>query len=338
LTHAQSSSPDFDVSNNFLKLVGAFVSEGSVNFRRRNNKVKAIRIYQTTNGNPKFFRMMKEISTEIPLNRYTYNREEKGLKETIWILTEPKLRNELFQLCGHGSRYKRLPSWFTKLSCPQANILLDALTLGDGTQKNKYTRVYYTSSKLLADDVQALALLAGKEVSIVDSGLCQKPKMYQVSYRVDNIGPRALAFNPKMKKHRRRLHNKKDNRGGHIINYEGNIVCFSVPNEILVTRLNGKTAMQGNTKFASNLIQLLMEGIELMNTGRIQMPLVYRLPILDIKNGKYSVEEIMEWADVLVEEARAAYEISKLPAEPRSKEIEAFAIEEVKAFLMASHF
>lgn len=89
-----------------------------------------------------------------------------------------------------------------------------------------------------------------------------------------------------------------------------------------------------DTKFASNLIQLLKEGIEIMNTGKIVMPLAYRQDILDIKRGKYSVEEILRWADALVEEARRAYETSKLPAEPRSEEIESFAMQEVKNFLL----
>jgi hypothetical protein len=88
-----------------------------------------------------------------------------------------------------------------------------------------------------------------------------------------------------------------------------------------------------DTKFASNLIQLLMEGIELMRTGRIQMPLAYRQEILDIKAGKHSGERIQEWADELIEEAREAYEHSKLPANPRSEEIEQMTVAAVKVFL-----
>jgi hypothetical protein len=86
-------------------------------------------------------------------------------------------------------------------------------------------------------------------------------------------------------------------------------------------------------KFASNLIQLLMEGIELMYTGKIVMPLTYRQYVLDVKSGKYKADEIMEWADDLVEIARVAYEQSDLPVEPRAKEIEQFTIDTVKRFL-----
>lgn len=89
-----------------------------------------------------------------------------------------------------------------------------------------------------------------------------------------------------------------------------------------------------DTKFGSNLIQLLMEGIELMETGRIEMPLKYANHVLDVKDGKYTVEQIMEWADGLVEDARVAFENSDLPVEPRTKEIEKFAMEEVKRFVI----
>ena len=87
-------------------------------------------------------------------------------------------------------------------------------------------------------------------------------------------------------------------------------------------------------KFSSNLIQLLMEGIELMNTGNIVFPLVYADKILDVKAGKYTADEIMGWADDLVEDARVAYEASDLPKEPRSAEIEAYVIKEVRDFLV----
>jgi predicted nucleotidyltransferase len=87
-----------------------------------------------------------------------------------------------------------------------------------------------------------------------------------------------------------------------------------------------------DVKHSSNLVQLLMEGIELMETGAIQMPLKYAQDVLDVKNGKYTVEEIMEWSDDLEEDARRAFEKSELPVNPRVKEIESFVIQEVKRY------
>jgi hypothetical protein len=88
-----------------------------------------------------------------------------------------------------------------------------------------------------------------------------------------------------------------------------------------------------DVKFASNLIQLLLEGIELMETGRIQMPLAYREEILNVKRGMYSIEDILKRADELVEDARRAYEHSKLPESPPANLIESFVISEVKSYL-----
>lgn len=88
-----------------------------------------------------------------------------------------------------------------------------------------------------------------------------------------------------------------------------------------------------DVKFASNLIQLILEGIELMRTGWIEMPLSCSPFILAIKNGEYSVEQILAMAEDNIRIAREAYEKSTIPAEPRTKEIERFAINQVKEFL-----
>lgn len=83
-----------------------------------------------------------------------------------------------------------------------------------------------------------------------------------------------------------------------------------------------------DTKFASNLIHLLMSGRELMETGRLVFPLAYAQDILDVKQGKYSAEEIDKWAEQLLEEARVAYDNTKVYASPLA-EIEQFAMQEL---------
>lgn len=89
-----------------------------------------------------------------------------------------------------------------------------------------------------------------------------------------------------------------------------------------------------DAKYASNLIQLLMEGIELMNTGRIQMPLAYRKDIVDIKNGKYTATQIENWAIGLEEDARRALERSSLPDAPDLDRIEKFAVRDIKEHIV----
>lgn len=81
-----------------------------------------------------------------------------------------------------------------------------------------------------------------------------------------------------------------------------------------------------DTKFASHLIRLLLEGKELINTGEIIFPLSYRQTILDIKQGKWTIKEVLDYADLLEVEIDKAAEKSELPKEARFNEIEKFTI------------
>ncbi len=88
-----------------------------------------------------------------------------------------------------------------------------------------------------------------------------------------------------------------------------------------------------DTKFASNLIRLLLEGKELISTGEIIFPLAYHQTILDIKEGKMAIKEVLDYAEQLEGEIDIAAEKSELPNKPRFDEIETFAIN-----LLEKHF
>ena len=81
-----------------------------------------------------------------------------------------------------------------------------------------------------------------------------------------------------------------------------------------------------DTKFASHLIRLLLEGQELINTGKIEFPLSYGETILDIKQGKWTIKEVLDYADELEAEIDVAVEKSALPRKPRLAELEQFTI------------
>jgi hypothetical protein len=332
LNSVTPSDDEFPVQDDFLRLLGAFISEGSV-IRRKGGKVKALRITQTDHGKAAFFEMMEKIRPKFHINRYDYPRHDKGLVETLWDVYNHSADIGRLADCGRTAQEKRLPPWVMGLSGRQCGVLLEALFLGDGTQKNNVTRVYYTSSKGLADDVQILAFRSGKEVNIIDGGSTGDTQMYQVSYRTEVPVPRAMPFNPNLKAFSRREGGREICHGGKWVKYDGRIVCFSVPNETLVTRLDGKIAIHGNTKFASNVIHLLKEGIDLMRYGRLVFPLPYAQEIVDIKQGRYELEQIQEWADRLVEEARRAFEQTTLPAGPQVEEIEKFTMQRVRGWM-----
>lgn len=84
-----------------------------------------------------------------------------------------------------------------------------------------------------------------------------------------------------------------------------------------------------DTKFGSNLIQILLEGIELVETGGLTFPLKEANLILDIKKGKYTREEVVEKGEDLVARIDLIKD-SPLPAKPRRKEVEAFVISEME--------
>jgi len=87
-----------------------------------------------------------------------------------------------------------------------------------------------------------------------------------------------------------------------------------------------------DTKFASNLIRLLLEGKELINTGKLIFPLTYHKTILDIKQGQWKIKEILDYAEQLENEIDVEIEKSELPSKPRFDEIETFAINLLESY------
>jgi len=82
-----------------------------------------------------------------------------------------------------------------------------------------------------------------------------------------------------------------------------------------------------DTKFASNLIRLLLEGKELISEGEIKFPLSYKDTVLAIKQGQWTIKEVLDYADQLEAEIDMATEKSDLPKKPRFDEIEKFTID-----------
>lgn len=75
-------------------------------------------------------------------------------------------------------------------------------------------------------------------------------------------------------------------------------------------------------KFASHLIRLLLEGKELMSTGRLEFPLRYRETILDVKLGKWKMSEVLNYAEELEVKLDDAVDFTVLPKRPRRDEVQ----------------
>jgi len=85
-----------------------------------------------------------------------------------------------------------------------------------------------------------------------------------------------------------------------------------------------------DTKFASHLIRLLKEGEDLLKYGELTFPLPQAELILDIKQGKYSVEEVMHMATMTEDDMRCALNESKLPSGPRVWNIEQLLLQIIR--------
>lgn len=124
------------------------------------------------------------------------------------------------------------------------------------------------------------------------------------------IGDMHLQKNDTVRQALRKLHDRKDKFSG---------------------RYDDFVSKSGyDTKFASHLIRLLHEGIELLKTGEIHFPLMQSELILDIKNGKFTIEEILEMSEELENIMDKILQNSDLPKKPRVKEIENLLIEMVE--------
>lgn len=241
-----SRQEDFAVEDAYLSLMGAFVSEGCAGKRLENGDASVLRFEQKDGG--RLHPVMEVIGARWPLRSYKY----AARPVTIWTLADRTVARSIVKECGAGVYHKMLPEWVNDLSTRQANILLDAMIAGDGTNHRSGGWVYYTASRQLADQVQALAIRTGRRSSLWGP----YGPMYQV--RIADGEPVAVMAQ------------------NHLTTVEvdnARVVCFTVPNETLVTRRQGKVAMHGNTKYAMHMLRLGYQGLEYHATGRLELPI-----------------------------------------------------------------
>jgi len=288
---------DWCVSDDYLKLLGLYVSEGSL--IKYKDGYKGISISQMKENN-KIKEIVESIG-EYKINVFEFERN--GKIEITYIIYGKDIANRILEDGGRYSVSKKLPQWIYQLSTRQANILLDALMSGDGTSK-KYSRIYYTSSQTLANMVQILAILSENYSKVWSYSWADRTSLHQV--------------------HVSKFYGQYGNLNRNKITlekYKGNVVCFEVSNSILVTRLNGEIAFHGNCKHASHLVRLMTEGKELLLTGNITFPLTNAEEITAIKRGKYTYDEILELAETMEKEFETWYNESPLPNSPNKKEL-----------------
>lgn len=281
LSTVDNLNDDYPVSDDYLKLIGCFVSEGS--FLKHNGLPKGISISQLEGG-----RLCQFIDSITEFDFKKYSCERKNRNELTYNLYDTKFAREIKDICGEYEHEKKLPDFITKLSKRQANLLLDTMVAGDGTHR-KYSDIYYTSSPQMTNDVQVLAIMAGKLTKIWD--YLDKHSTNQI-YTSNKNDPSVLNTG---------IHVK------HVDVKDDHIVCFTVPNENLITRNNGKIAIQGNTKHAMHVVRLLRTAKEALTTGEILVKRPDAEELLAIRNGTWTYSEMMEYYKELSTEIREVH-------------------------------
>lgn len=226
---------DYGVSDDLLKIIGSYVSEGSLikyqctKDKERTGEVhlKGISISQLAgNRLDPIMRSIRDYKVCI----YPFLR--KGRIENTYNIYGAEFANSILDDCGDLCRGKKLPNWVFALSSRQIDLLLETAIAGDGTEK-KYSWCYYTTSYQLAQDIQLLAFHGGHVAKVwrYDYG---KGDTFQVYITKEKFTFGRVNYS-----------DGGGNTSAKRIPYDGNVVSFSVPNGLLVTRRNGEIGING---------------------------------------------------------------------------------------------
>ncbi len=148
--------------------------------------------------------------------------------------------------CGHGAAQKRVPGYVHDWGPSILRIFLEAYVDGDGSRRQDGNHsVIYTSSKLMADDLQILAIKAGWSANIRVDDRTGLERVMPNGQRFTNGGPSYIVSLLKTRIHPLVNHNGAVSDSW--VPYKGKVYCVKVPNGLLFVRRNGKPVVSGNT-------------------------------------------------------------------------------------------
>ena len=135
---------------------------------------------------------------------------------------------------------KFVPQFIKELSPRQIEIFLDWFAKGDGTRMEHGFRIFYTSSKVLADDIQELLLKIGR-VGLVKSRT-RGGRRWSADHWADS--PRVQY---EVVERVQKTNSWLDRRDMETVDYDGTVYCATVKNHVMYVRRNGKPYWCGNT-------------------------------------------------------------------------------------------
>lgn len=322
---------EYNIEDDYLRLAGLYISEGTINFRQRvktGKIVNCVRITQVKQSTD-FYSILEQIKNSFKLNEYGYDKKRtlgnntKTLFEHIWI-TDRETGERLYKDFGHYSLCKALPIWCFQLSARQAKLFWDCLCAGNGTS-TKNDQVYYTSNEQLAGDIQAMIICAGYSCSVRGpyvgkTDLRSEVVSYQVylsngQKRYSCVNFRRILKQGQVKDKKQRGFPIKETRVEN-----ARVVCFEMPKGTLITRNNGKIAIQGNCKFGYHVVRLLNEVEQILTEHNLSLDR-NREQLKAIRRGEWKREQIEEYFDRKERELESVYSSSTLRHSPDESKI-----------------
>jgi predicted SAM-dependent methyltransferase len=267
--HRGLSSKHWVDLKDWVAFIGIYLAEGSCNgtFKRM-----GVKFHHNKKAQPLYVQSMAAMAA-MPLKRTGanqvsisqskkskhYREIESLLKKLPWRFRNKGFGDSYFardsflyeQVFPLGNKYtKYVPVWVKELPTEYLKILLDWFCKGDGSIRKSGCRVFGTTSKRLANDLQELFLKTGKSASI-RTYLPKKDGYIEgrlVKYK--NCAPFYFLFE---------RHQDFTTLGKATFeDYDGMVYCATVPNETLYVRRNGVPVWCGNTV---DSVEAFLDGI-----------------------------------------------------------------------------
>ncbi len=155
---------------------------------------------------------------------------------------------------GRGCLVKTIPVWMFQLSQRQMRVFLDTYAIGDGYIKaNK--RIIYTSSPRMADDLHALACLAGFNSSKTVREITGQRKWIKDHWAISSGPGYVVSLSETGAGVEISSANIRD------VDYDGMVYCATVPSGLLFTRRNGTVIWSGNSAIPDGIWEVAEGGL-----------------------------------------------------------------------------
>lgn len=306
-------------SDDFIKLLGAFLSEGTFVYDKKDkDKIIAVRFSQIEGG--KLCEIMRSV-TSYDVREYVYNKRNKG-DEITWECRESEIIEKFTHCNGRYSYEKDIPNYCYNFSKRQFDVLLGSLLCGDGTKDKKGHYIYYTYSSKMAKSLHTLLILNGYNAQLYGfdkvynydnpSNFKRKDGVVLNSYQVFISNKKKDIFSV-INKH---FADNKKATGWKISKVNNKkIVCFETEYGTLITRNGSKMAFHSNSKNMSHSFRLVNMGIEIARGDgfNVDRTNIDRDFLLAIRNHKYEYDELIVKLEEKVKEMNEAVKQTKLP-------------------------